>query len=438
MVALHFGTNNIALHAAERYDERLDADGHITLLLAACRRDVARLAAADTRLLANEGWRERFLDLAMRHGVLGLVLTGLQRQRCFEGVSAEASDRIRETLRGLRRRATILELERVHVVRILVRHGLDAVVLKGAGLASTVYRESVERDFGDIDVLLPPHQIDGAVEALGRHSYGYPGPKEATEGYLAHHFHLRVQRPHGTVIELHWGLTLPREGFRLDAAAYQTQSVAALANGAQMRVPRPEHALLHMVVENVRDAFSRLTRLVDVDRIVAAAPAMDWDNLEITARASGLGPALALVLELSRSVLGTEIPEEVRRHLRPPAAVRFHIALLRPAPSLLWQRTLTRPSWGALMRLWLLTSRSRVKELAKMLRADSDDPLDWLWTGGEATLDSGTSLGYRLSRLGKVVAYQLGLYVTGGNSSLAGGASKTHGRQRIGSQMDIW
>lgn len=438
VVALHFWTYSILSQAAEPHHDGLHVEGHITLLLAACRRDGALLAAAETKLLADERARERFMAFAMRHGVLGLALAALQRTRCFDGLPKDASERVRETLRGLRRRATILEMERDHVVDILRRRGMDAVVLKGAGLASTVYRETVERDFGDIDVLLPPHQIDAAVEALGPHGYRYPGSKTATEGYRAHHFHLRVQRPHGTIIELHWGLTLPREAFQLDAAAYLSQSVAVAAGGTQLRVPRPEHALLHMVVENVRDAFSRLTRLVDADRIVAGTPALDWDYLESTARASGLGSALALVLELGRSVLGTEIPDEVRRRLRPPRAVRFHLALLRPASSLLRQRALTRPSWATLLRLWLLTSRSRGIELVQMLRADSDEPLAWLWAESESKIDSGTSLGHRVSRLGKVVAYQLGMYVAGGIARVTVGANKTHGRERIGLQMDIW
>jgi len=405
-------------------------------LLAACRRDVAQLATADTQLLADARERERFMELAMRHGVMGLVLTALQRSRCFAGLPADASERVSETLRGLRRRATILELERDHVVDILGRHGLDAVVLKGAGLASTVYKTTVERDFGDIDVLLPPHQIDSAVEALGLQGYRYPGSMVATEAYRAHHFHLRVQRPHGTIIELHWGLTLPREGFRLDAAAYLTQSVAG-APRTHLRVPCPEHSLLHIVVENVRDALSRLTRLVDVDRIVAGAPAINWEYLDLAARESGLGSALALVLELSRSVLGTEIPDEIRRRLRPPRIVRLHLALLRPAASLLLQHSLARPSWGVLLRLWLLTNRSRGLQLVQMLRADSDDPLEWLWAESEPETDTGTSLGQRLLRLAKVVSYQVGLYFAG-ISRVTVGSSMSRARERIGSRMEIW
>lgn len=388
----------------------LDIENRTTLLLAACRRDLASLAAADTEPLADPRARLCFLDLASRHGVQGLALAALHRAGCIDALPADASGALREVLRGLRRRAAILAMERDHVLGILQRHGLEAMVLKGAGLASTVYRDEVERDFGDIDVLLPAEQIDQALETLGRHGYGSAVSEEATERYRAHHFHLRVQRPRGTLIELHWALTAPHEVFRLDAAAFLRHG----ATGATpLRMPRPEHSLLHVVVENARGAFSRLTRLVDVDRIVAGAPALDWDYLVATARASGLSSALALALELGRSMLGTEVPEEVRRRLRPAGAVRFHLALLRPASSLLRQRALKRASWAELMRLWLVTSHSRRMALVRMLRADSEDPLRWLWDGNESETRGHPSLVRRVSRFGKVVAYQFGLYAGG-------------------------
>ncbi|MDQ6888006.1 MAG: nucleotidyltransferase family protein [Gemmatimonadota bacterium] len=391
----------------------LDVDVLTGLLPAACRRDPAGLTEAASAILADERGLEYFTVLASRHGVRGLALSALQRAGGLDKLSPHVAERARENLRALRRRATILGLERDRMLAILRRRDLDVVVLKGAGLASTVYRDPVERDFGDVDVLLPPAQIDAAVEALGQHGYAFPGPTGAAAAYRQHHFHLRMQRGGGLVIELHWDLTLALELFRLDPAAFLAESVTAGATGVEFRVPRPEHALLHVVLENVRDAFSRLTRLVDVDRIVASAPELDWDHLHAAARTGGLGPALALCLELSRGALGTEIPMEVQRRMRPTRAVRFHLALLRPASSLLSQRAIARPSWGELIQLWLVTGRSRGMTLLQMLRADSGEPLQWLWDGGDSDTAAPASLASRLSRVAKVVGYQLGLYASG-------------------------
>jgi hypothetical protein len=178
-----------------------------------------------------------------------------------------------------------------------------------------------------------------------------------------------------------------------------------------MRVPRPEHALLHTVLEVVRD-FDRLTRIVDVDRIVSAAPALDWRYLETTARHARLLPSLALALELSRNMLGTDVPDEVRRRIRPPVAVRMHLALLRPAASLLRQRAVRRPSWLTLLQLWLLSGERR-STLGRMVRGEDTDPLDWIWRGDPSPDASPSRTVHPLKRMTKLAVYQLGLYVRG-------------------------
>ena len=380
------------------------------LLVSLCRRDAsARLTDATLRVLDDGETRERFIGFATGHGVLGLALGTLARVRPRDW----ADDALfRDRLHGCRRRAAVMELGRARVFSVLRAAGLDPVVLKGAALATTVYAEPAERDFGDIDLLLARAEIDGAMTALDRQGFHVPGAEAVEAGYREHHFHVRVQRPDGIIVELHWELTRVIEPFHLDAAAFLAESVV-VPGALRMRVPRPELALLHIVAENLRDGFNRLTRLVDVDRIVATTPAMDWGYLEATARTARLLPSLALALELSRDMLGTPLPDEVRQRIRPSAAVRFHVALLRPGASLLRQRALTRPSWMVLLQLWLLSGERRAVVLARMLRGEDTDPLDWVWRGDESPDAPPPDAAHPVSRLGKLALYQLGLYARG-------------------------
>ena len=391
-----------------RADQVRDARELGPLLVSLCRRDAGeRLTDSALRALDDTATRERFVAFAATHGVLGLALATLQRVRPRVGT---AGAEFQERLRGCRRRAAAMELGRDRVLAVLRSAGITPVVLKGAGLATTVFREPAERDLGDIDLLLAENEIDRAVSALGGHGYQVPGAEEVEAGYREHHFHVRVQRPDGIIVELHWNLTRPIEPFLIDAASVLRESVAVRGPMA-MRVPRPEHALLHTVLEIVRE-FDRLTRIVDVDRIVSAAPAIDWRYLEETARKARLLPSLALALELSRNMLGTAVPDEVRRRIRPPASVRLHLALLRPAASLLRQRALTRPSWLTLFQLWLLSGERR-STLARMVRGEDTDPLDWIWRGDHSPDASPTTSVHPLRRMTKLAVYQLGLYVRG-------------------------
>jgi hypothetical protein len=377
------------------------------LLVALCRRDAGtRVTSAALRVLDDEDARRRFIDYATAHGVLGLTLAALHRIQPRVGADGAA---FRELLQGCRRRAAAMELGRDRVLAILRAAALDPVTLKGAALATTVYREPAERNYGDIDLLLARDEIDPAMLALERQGYRVPGAEAVEAGYREHHFHVRVQRPDGIIVELHWELSRPIESLHLDAAAFRTESVVARA-APRLRVPRPELALLHIVAENLRDGFDRLTRLVDVDRIVASTPAMDWRYLESAAREARLLPSLALVLELSRDMLGTPLPDDVRRRIRPSAIVRFHLALLRPGASMLRQRALTRPSWVVLLQLWLLSGEPRTAALRRMLRGEDADPLDWIWRGDASPDAAGPIAARPVRRMGKLAAYQLGLY----------------------------
>jgi hypothetical protein len=105
-----------------------------------------------------------------------------------------------------------------------------------------------------------------------------------------------------------------------------------------MRVPCAEHLLLHSAYDNLRDTFSRFGRIVDIDRIIAAAPDLDWDYAVSQARVGEMQVLLALSLALSRTLLATPVPDEVLRDLRPDIASRFHLRLARIGPSIMRQR----------------------------------------------------------------------------------------------------
>jgi hypothetical protein len=396
--------------------------------VAACRRDAPiRLDAERVACLAWEGERTRFLELGNSHGVTGLALAALQKSQRLERLAGDAGASLVEILRLFRRRAALLEVERDRVLTLLGRGGIDAVVLKGAGLASTVFGEPVERAFGDIDLLVPPEMLEDAIHVLHHGGYRSPYSQVAEEAYRRYHFHIRLERAHGLLVELHWGLTRPGAEFPLDASAFREQSVLAdRRGGPPLRIPRPEHTLVHLVRENVEDAFSRLTRLVDVDRIVAATPSLDWDCVERTARSANLTGALALALELSSNILGTEVPRVVLERFHPTRAVRVHIALLRPVQSMLEQRALDWVSIGELLKLWLAVGGRRMPMVRQLLGAADVDPLQWVWDGADGPGRAGPGPVRRLLVACKILACQVGAYALGVASLL----TRT-GRERL-------
>jgi hypothetical protein len=150
-----------------------------------------------------------------------------------------------------------------------------------------------------------------------------------------------------------------------------------------LRAPRPEHLLLHMAHENLRDSFSRFGRIVDLDRIVASAPALDWDYTVSQARVGGLQSLLSLSLELARELLGARVPDEVFASLRPRAAARFHVGLMQPAPSLVRRRLREVGAAGAL-QLWLCEGWRRRSRLLLRMLSGRQSAEGWIFRTADA------------------------------------------------------
>jgi Uncharacterised nucleotidyltransferase len=392
-----------------------NVDDHIQfLVIELCRRTAAfSLDGARLGCLTPAADRRRFLDFARRQGVLGLVLAALGRPHVGMMLSPEARSEFAQLLAGLRRRAGLWLVERDRVLSVLRRDELDPIMLKGGGLCTTLYDEPVQRGFGDLDILLPRDQLERGVSTLLEAGYENPWNEAQLGGYMAHHFHVRLTHPRGFIVEVHFGLTAPGSAMRLVAEEFLAHAEWQTDSGRQaLRLPCPEHQLLHVVSQNTQGGFDRLIRFVDIDRIIKAHPRFRWDLLEDSARRGGLLNGLALSLQLARSILSTEVPDQVFQRIRPDFLTCFHLAILRPEQSLLAQRFRERVAAGRLLALWMQPSGRERARYLRQLVTGSDDPLRWIWeqTGAPVRRPSRLSALIELAKLG---AYQGGLYLNG-------------------------
>jgi hypothetical protein len=293
------------------------------------------------------------------------------------------------------------------------------VLLKGAALRLTAYRDSAERLFADIDVLVPRDSLQIAVAALVEADYE-PESEDRNKLYLEHHHHLILRKAQGFVVEVHWALEPATSPFRLDAAAFLRDArEVTTPGGTPARVPGPEHMVLHLSHQNLEDGFSQLRRLVDVDRVIANAPDFDWPRLAAEATRMRVQGLVALTLRLAEVLLGTSVPAGFIKGLGLSRAMRAHLALLDPVGLVLEQRGQRRAVREAVL-LWCLPDlRTRLRILKEMGTGERDRP--WLtlapaWLRGD--------LATRLAALVKLTAYQASLYPAG----LLGGRSGRRAR----------
>jgi hypothetical protein len=307
------------------------------------------------RPLASRELSDAFLELAATHGLLGLTLSGLMRAREIHGPLGPTDAELVSLHGDVRRRAAMFELKRDRVLALLDSARVRSLLLKGAALACSVYDEPGQRDMEDLDLLVRPRELKRALRALAEDGYRGPATRQELWAYRRHHFHIPLEHPRSIYVEIHWALTRPHSPVRIDPSAVFEQGRELVLDGGLPRLaPRAEHMILHLVLQNLQEGYSRLARIVDIDRVVATGNGLDWEFLAEEARRGNLGSPLALSLQLARLLLGTSVPDAVMRELRPPATARFHLALLLPAPSLLEQRRPANDSDLRLLELWLV------------------------------------------------------------------------------------
>jgi Uncharacterised nucleotidyltransferase len=377
------------------------------------RREIRAPLDDEGMLLEERAFRERFSQLAMRHGVQGLVLSAIVRTSLMQSLSAEVVDEFTVSFARLRRQAIVWNMERDRLLSLLERKGLIPVVLKGGALREMIYDQPAERSLNDLDLLFPDDQLESSIETLEANGYRSPSSAEVREAYRQHHFHYLLTHPSGFVVEVHWALSRPDLYFRLDHRAFLARAVLRPRRSRPvLRVPSAEDMILHMASQNVEDAFGRLGRVVDVDRLIASTPHLDWDYLRQTARQGEVQIFTAVTLRLAQLLLGTPVPRGFVESLRLSRLTRLNLALFRAVPWMIALPDDRRASAGTLMLLWTTVGwRKRLRRCALMVLM-REDPLDWVWKKrGEAGRGKGWLHG--LSALGKMVAYQAWIYVSG-------------------------
>ena len=392
---------------------RIDAfdDPVHSVLVTLCHRKASERIGDDAlRLLAEAGARRRLLDLAAKHRVSGLTLSALAESGRLAELGEGAAD-VDQLLRLFRRRAASVELELEHIVTALDRAGVRSVVLKGAALIGPVYGKAVERDLQDLDFLVPEEQLRRAVRIFVDHGYELPPEPGAMLYFRRHHFHVPVQKRGILGADVHWALDRPGAGARLDPQRFLDEAILQDRNGrGTIRVPRSEHMLLHLVQQNCSEGFGRLSRFVDIDRIVGGSP-LDWTELVGGAADSGLGPATALSLRIAQLTFGTEVPRVVLHDLFPRSLSRGHVAMLQPM-SLLFDSQIERThARRHLVAFWMCDSvGERLRFLRRLLVAEPVFPPEKATWG----------LGARLARYPKMVLHQAFSYGRAAATMLTG------------------
>jgi hypothetical protein len=216
-------------------------------------------------------------------------------------------------------------------VTLLADAGVRVLLLKGAGLAITVYPAFSDCSMRDIDLLVTPQQEDIAWRALRDGGWEPVLPEQTRPFYEGHQHRVPLVAPRlgGPRLELHTRLFHGGGPFGNTAEELFRDAVPASFEDREVLVPSTVHALLylcqhlawthamtHGIVRTLQDveALWRTTggfdaRLVSVAQDARAETCCYW------------------TLRLSRDLFDLPVPDAVLKRLRPPRSA-WSLALL--------------------------------------------------------------------------------------------------------------
>jgi hypothetical protein len=191
--------------------------------------------------------------------------------------------------------------------------GIEPVVLKGAAyLLSGIYPDLSTRFLADLDLLLPESDFPAAIKILKGQGYSCDAhPVETIVG----HAYPPLWRPHAVEIDLHRSLGVRICKPLLPSAEVLCESVIQELDGVRLRIPSPEHLIVHHIMhsqihdfypERIQPSLRTMYDMVLLQRRFGSH--IDWPAIETRFRRNGQYAALALYLRQVETTLGFPSP----------------------------------------------------------------------------------------------------------------------------------
>jgi hypothetical protein len=196
------------------------------------------------------------------------------------------------------------------VVARLDEVGIEFATIKGVTAEARWYQRRGERPCSDVDLLLAPHQLDQAAEAVAALQPDHPWIPHLNALVASRRVQAVTLRVDDMDVDLHFDLLklgIPTRG----AAEIWSRTIAYdLPGGGAVRVLDDTTALLHFLVHLNKDRFQRLLGYADIQRIVAGGE-VDWDLLQREARREGIEVSVFRTLGTVLGELSVPFPAEL-------------------------------------------------------------------------------------------------------------------------------
>jgi hypothetical protein len=269
----------------------------------------------DARLetLSSSDW-DVLIEESGRYGVAPLLYHRLRTFHSEIPIPAKVMARLRQAYLQCSGRNMQLYHELGKLLGMLQHDNISVIALKGAHLATAVYRNIALRPMGDIDLLVKQTDLLRVHEILVEQ--GYIASKE--EIGLAQD-HLPAYRKKGSVtVEIHFHIVGPPFSLRVDVEKLWVRAQMSSIQGIEVLTFCPEDLLLHLCMHaSFHHAFDNgIGPLFDISHTIEHyAEELEWEQLLDRSREWGVSKCVYVSLFLAKRFAGACIPGQIMKDL---------------------------------------------------------------------------------------------------------------------------
>jgi hypothetical protein len=262
------------------------------------------------RELLHTGLDEQaMLKLAAQHGVRPALI------RCLAALSWKGvSQGARDALEGFRQDHLLRSLsmvdELLRLAATLARHGVLFASFKGPVLALELYGDIAQREYADLDIIVPVSDLKRTEHILASMDYAHPqGDLAYRHWFLSHQRQYALVRPGlNAAVDLHWAFAAAPLPFPLnERQVWQSLGQVELGSRVMPVLGREDLALL-LAGHGTKEAWRRLTWVVDFAMLAERWADLDWPRIHIRAQDQGCGDSILLAFAMATGLLGTPVP----------------------------------------------------------------------------------------------------------------------------------
>jgi hypothetical protein len=297
-------------------------------------------AAQACRLIqAGVNW-QLVVALAVRNRVQAFVYQNL-KSHCPHVTPAEHLHQLRDIVQQNKLQCMSLTGALARLLALFSQQGIPVIAYKGPQLAQQIYGDVGLRAFGDLDLIFREQDIMRVSNVLRDNGFIRTWPEaEMTPSqqrlHLQTKYHDKYVAANSTVaVEVHWAispgyLNCPPERSWL----WERLQPATIAGQSAWTFP-PEELLLVLCIHAANHCWTVLSWICDLAQIIHRNPDLNWDHLLDLAERWRASRMLLISLQLTQTLMDTELPLAVRCRLdREPQvkalAAQAYLSLFSP------------------------------------------------------------------------------------------------------------